>query len=210
MKKNKLLIGTAIACVALAVLIWFAFSQQSSSALTSSLESQQESGTKVVDSQSEFSRQNMLNLSSSEKEKLSRQQIVFNEIEKDELPSNVNFPLLKNAKGMIIKYDPNVIELKKVGDTVKFQMLEYGINRTGKIVEIEPVDQDIVRWTGKFDQGDPNQNFFTITQSQKDHYTIMQIFTEKGNYSAEIKDGVGLVQTMDESVTDQELHHDHP
>lgn len=31
-------------------------------------------------------------------------------------------------------------------------MLEYGINRTGKIVEIEPVDQDIVRWTGKFDQ----------------------------------------------------------
>ncbi|MGB9039521.1 MAG: metalloprotease secretion chaperone CpaB, partial [Acinetobacter calcoaceticus] len=110
----------------------------------------------------------------------------------------------------VIKYDPNVIELKKVGDTVKFQMLEYGINRTGKIVEIEPVDQDIVRWTGKFDQGDPNQNFFTITQSQKDHYTIMQIFTEKGNYSAEIKDGVGLVQTMDDGVTDQELHHDHP
>lgn len=210
MKKNKLLIGTAIACVALAVLIWFAFSQQSSSALTSPLESRQESGTKVADSQNEFTRQNMLNLSSSEKEKLSRQQIVFNEIEKDQLPSNINFPLLKNAKGMIIKYDPNVIELKKVGDTVKFQMLEYGINRTGKIVEIEPVDQDIVRWTGKFDQGDPNQSFFTITQSQKDHYTIMQIFTEKGNYSAEIKDGVGLVQTMDEGVTDQELHHDHP
>lgn len=210
MKKNKLLIGTAIACVALAVLIWFAFSQQSSSALTSPLESRQESGTKVADSQNEFTRQNMLNLSSLEKEKLSRQQIVFNEIEKDQLPSNINFPLFKNAKGMVIKYDPNVIELKKVGDTIKFQMLEYGINRTGKIVEIEPVDQDIVRWTGKFDQGDPNQNFFTITQSQKDHYTIMQIFTEKGNYSAEIKDGVGLVQTMDEGVTDQELHHDHP
>ncbi|ADI90283.1 hypothetical protein AOLE_06950 [Acinetobacter oleivorans DR1] len=196
--------------MALAVLIWFAFSQQSSSALTSPLESRQESGPKVADRQNEFARQNMLNLSPSEKEKLSQQQIVFNEIEKDQLPSNVNFPLLKNAKGMIIKYDPNVIELKKVGDTVKFQMLEYSINRTGKIVEIEPVDQDIVRWTGKFDQGDPNQNFFTITQSQKDHYTIMQIFTEKGNYSAEIKDGVGLVQTMDEGVTDQELHHDHP
>jgi len=210
MNKNKLLIGTAIACVALAVLIWFAFSQQSSSALTSPLESRQESGPKIADNQNGLVRQNMLNLSPSEKERLSQQQIVFNEIEKDQLPSNINFPLLKNAKGMVIKYDPNVIELKKVGDTVKFQMLEYGINRTGKIVEIEPVDQDIVRWTGKFDQGDPNQNFFTITQSQKDHYTIMQIFTEKGNYSAEIKDGVGLVQTMDEGVTDQELHHDHP
>lgn len=211
MKKNKLLIGTAIACLALAVLIWLAFSQQSSSALTSSVDSRQEKfGLKQVESQNGFARQNTMNLSPSEKERLSKQQIVFNEIEKDQLPSNINFPLLKNAQGMVIKYDPNVIELKKVGDTVKFQMLEYGINRTGKIVEIEPVDQDIVRWTGKFDQGDPNQNFFTITQSQKDHYTIMQIFTEKGNYSAEIKDGVGLVQTMDDGVTDHELHHDHP
>ncbi len=161
MKKNKLLIGTAIACVALAVLVWFAFSQQSSSALTFSPESRQQSGAKMIESQ------NILNLSPSEKERLSQQQIVFNEIEKDQLHSKANFPLLKNAKGMVIKYDPNVIELKKVGDTVKFQMLEYGINRTGKIVEIEPVDQDIVRWTGRFDQGDPNQNFFTITQSQK-------------------------------------------
>lgn len=211
MKKNKLLIGTAIVCLALAVLIWLAFSQQSSSALTSSVDSRQEKfGLKQVESQNGFARQNTMNLSPSEKERLSKQQIIFNEIEKDQLPSNINFPLLKNAQGMVIKYDPNVIELKKVGDTLKFQMLEYGINRTGKIVEIEPVDQDIVRWTGKFDQGDPNQNFFTITQSQKDHYTIMQIFTEKGNYSAEIKDGVGLVQTMDDGVTDHELHHDHP
>jgi len=211
MKKNKLLIGTAIACLALAVLIWLAFSQQSSSALTSSTDSQKsEVSLKRVEGQNGFARQNTMNLSPSEKERLSKQQIVFNEIEKDQLPSNVNFQLIKNGQGMVIKYDPNVIELKKVGDTVKFQMLEYGINRTGKIVEIEPVDQDIVRWTGKFDQGDPNQNFFTITQSQKDHYTIMQIFTEKGNYSAEIKDGVGLVQTMDDGVTDQELHHDHP
>lgn len=46
MKKNKLLIGTAIACVALAVLIWFAFSQQSSSALTSSSENGQGTGQK--------------------------------------------------------------------------------------------------------------------------------------------------------------------
>lgn len=211
MKKNKLLIGTVIACVALAVLIWFAFSQQSSSALTSSVNSQKdEVGLSKVENKNGFARQNMLNLSPPEKERLSQQQIFFNEIEKDQLPSSVNFPLIKNAQGMVIKYDPNVIELKKVGDTVKFQMLEYGINRTGKIVEIEPVDQDIVRWTGKFDQGDPNQNFFTITQSQKDHYTIMQIFTEKGNYSAEIKDGVGLVQAMDEGIIDQELHHDHP
>ncbi|MBD1225250.1 metalloprotease secretion chaperone CpaB [Acinetobacter seifertii] len=195
--------------MALAVLIWFAFSQQSSSALTSSSENGQGTGTKVADNQNRVARQNKLNLSPSEKEKLSRQQIVFNEIEKDQLPSNVNFPLLKNAKGMVIKYDPNVIELKKVGDTVKFQMLEYGINRTGKIVEIEPVDQDIVRWTGKFDQGDPNRISLLLLKVKRPLYDHAD-FTEKGNYSAEIKDGVGLVQTMDEGVTDQELHHDHP
>lgn len=68
MNKNKLLIGTAIACVALAVLIWFAFSQQSSSALTSPLEGRQEAGTKVADNQNGLVRQNMLNLSPSEKE----------------------------------------------------------------------------------------------------------------------------------------------
>ena len=78
MNKNKLLIGTAIACVALAVLIWFAFSQQSSSALTSPLNGRQESGPKIADNQNGLVRQNMLNLSPSEKEKLSQQQIVFN------------------------------------------------------------------------------------------------------------------------------------
>ncbi len=72
MKKNKLLIGTAIACVALAVLIWFAFSQQSSSALTSSLEKGQGTGQKMADNQNEFARQNILNLSASEKERLSQ------------------------------------------------------------------------------------------------------------------------------------------
>ncbi|AZB96566.1 metalloprotease secretion chaperone CpaB [Acinetobacter pittii] len=113
------------------------------------------------------------------KKRLSQQQIVFNEIEKDQLPSNVNFPLIKNAEGMVIKYDPNVIELKKVGDTVKFQMLEYGINRTGKIVEIEPVDQDIVRWTGKFDQGDPNQKFlYHYSKSKRPLYDHANFYRE--------------------------------
>lgn len=68
---------------------------------------------KLADNQNKLARQNILNLSPSEKERLSQQQIVFNEIEKDQLPSNVNFPLIKNAEGMVIKYDPNVIELKK-------------------------------------------------------------------------------------------------
>ncbi len=67
----------------------------------------------MAENQNEFARQNILNLSPSEKERLSQQQIVFNEIEKDQIPSNVNFPLIKNAEGMVIKYDPNVIELKK-------------------------------------------------------------------------------------------------
>lgn len=92
MKKNKLLIGTAIACVALAVLVWFAFSQQSSSALTFSPESRQQSGAKMIESQ------NILNLSPSEKERLSQQQIVFNEIEKINCILKLIFPCLKMLK----------------------------------------------------------------------------------------------------------------
>ncbi|SUU18497.1 Uncharacterised protein [Acinetobacter haemolyticus] len=38
----------------------------------------------------------------------------------------------------------------------------------------------------------------------------MQIYTDKGNYTAEIKNGRGIVQGMDEGVEDHELHaHDH-
>ncbi len=70
MKKNKLLIGTAIACVALAVLLWFAFSQQSSSALTSSSENGQGTGQKLADNQNKLARQNILNLESVRKRKI--------------------------------------------------------------------------------------------------------------------------------------------
>lgn len=71
-----MLIGTAIACLALAVLIWLAFSQQSSSALTSSADSlKSEVSLKRVESQNGFARQNTMNLSPSEKERLSKQQI---------------------------------------------------------------------------------------------------------------------------------------
>lgn len=55
----------------------------------------------------------------------------------------------------MISYNQNIIETKNVGDTVKFQMLEYGVNREGKIVEIEKVDDDILRWRGKFNQVKP-------------------------------------------------------
>ena len=88
-------------------------------------------------------------------------------------------------------------------------MLEYGINRTGKIVEIEPVDQDIVRWIGNLIRAIRIKISLPLLKVKRPLYDHAN-FTEKGNYSAEIKDGVGLVQTMDEGVTDQELHHDHP
>lgn len=62
-------------------------------------------------------------------------------------------------------------------------MLEYGINRTGKIVEIEPVDQDIVRWTGRFDQGDPNQNFYYYSKSKRPLYNHANFYRERKLFS---------------------------
>ncbi|MCH7337687.1 metalloprotease secretion chaperone CpaB [Acinetobacter sp. NIPH 2699] len=173
---------------------------------------QDDASTKIKSSTPElsiFPREN-LNLSKSALEIAAKETVLFHEIQDNDLKVSSALPLSKSGKGMAVRYNQNIIETKNIGDIVKFQMLEYGLNRSGEIVEIEKVDDDIFRWHGRFQQGSPERNFFTITQSQKDQYTIIQIYSDKGNYTAEIKNGQGLVQRMDEGVEDHELHdHEH-
>ncbi|MBC9229311.1 metalloprotease secretion chaperone CpaB [bacterium SPL81] len=160
-------------------------------------------------SESNFPRDN-LNISKKELETAKKETVLFHEIQDNDLKNSEALPLSKGNKGMAVNYNQNIIETKNIGDVVKFQMLEYGLNRSGKIVEIEKLDDDILRWRGEFEQGIPERNYFTITQSQKDQYTIIQIYSDKGNYTAEIKNGQGIVQVMDQGVEDKEVHaHDH-
>jgi len=129
-----------------------------------------------------------------------KETILFKEIEHKNLKNRETLPLLKNNKGIIISYDQNMIKTKNIGDMLKFRMLEYGLNRSGEIIDIEKIDDDILRLTGKFDQGISEQNFFTIVQSKKDQYTIIQIYSDKGNYVAEIINGEGIIQRMDQGI----------
>lgn len=156
-------------------------------------------------SESGFAREN-LNITKYELEDAKKETILFHEIQDNDLKSSEGLLALKSKKGMVINYNQNIIETKKIGDVVKFQMLEYGLNRSGKIVDIEKLDDDIIRWRGEFDQKIPERNFFTITQSHKDRYTIIQVYSDVGNYTAELKNGQGIVQAMDQGVEDQELH----
>ncbi|RZF50480.1 metalloprotease secretion chaperone CpaB [Acinetobacter halotolerans] len=206
MKHSKIIFLLAITFIVIAGLIFFLKPDHVAAS------TQDDASTKIKSSVQElsvFPREN-LNLSKSELETAVKETVLFHEIQDDDLKVSSALPLSKSGKGMAVRYNQNIIETKKVGDIVKFQMLEYGINRSGEIVEIEKVDDDILRWHGRFQQGSPERNFFTITQSQKDQYTIIQIYSDKGNYTAEIKNGQGVVQSMDEGVEDHELHaHDH-
>ena len=156
-------------------------------------------------SESGFPREN-LNITKNQLEDAKKETILFHEVQDNDLNSSERVFASKSKNGMAINYNQNIIETKKTGDVVKFQMLEYGLNRSGKIVDIEKVDDDIIRWRGEFEQKIPERNYFTITQSHKDRYTIIQVYSDVGNYIAEIKNGQGRVQTMDQGIEDQELH----
>lgn len=207
MKHSKILLLLAVTFIVIATLLIFLKPNNVKALVQDNAVTKEQASFNRTDSI--YPRHN-LTLSKTELEKAAKETVLFHEIQAGDLEANTLLPLAKSGKGMAIRYDQNIIETKKIGDEVRFQMLEYGLNRSGEIVEIEKIDDDILRWHGQFQQGNPELNFFTITQSQKDQYTIMQIYTDKGNYTAEIKNGRGIVQGMDEGVEDHELHaHDH-
>ncbi|WP_436873048.1 metalloprotease secretion chaperone CpaB [Acinetobacter haemolyticus] len=207
MKHSKILLLLAVTFIMIATLLIFLKPNNVKALVQDNAVTKEQESFNRTDSI--YPRHN-LTLSKTELEKAAKETVLFHEIQAGDLEVNTLLPLAKSGKGMAIRYDQNIIETKKIGDEVRFQMLEYGLNRSGEIVEIEKIDDDILRWHGRFQQGNPELNFFTITQSQKDQYTIMQIYTDKGNYTAEIKNGRGIVQGMDEGVEDHELHaHDH-
>lgn len=203
MKNKNILLLLAVTFLVAAGLVFFLKPDQATKSVQNIISD--ENQPEILNTDGEYPRKN-LDIPSNDLAKAKTEMVLFHEIQDEDLTNSDALPLSKSGKGMAIAYNQNIIETKNVGDTVKFQMLEYGINREGTIVEIEKVDSDILRWRGKFNQGSPERNFFTITQSQKDQYTIIQIFSDKGNYTAEIKNGQGVVQSIDEGVEDHELH----
>ena len=112
-------------------------------------------------------------------------------------------------QGFLFAFDHKVLDAKQQGDHINIEMLKYGINRKATITHIDHVDDDIVKWSGTFDSYPADINKFTITQTLKDHYAILKIFTDRGAYTAEIKDGIGLALPITTAVGKEDGVHEH-
>lgn len=107
--------------------------------------------------------------------------------------------------GFLFSFDQSEMAKKKVGDDFEIQMLQFDINRQAKISHVEVLEDDITQWEGHFEGYPEDINRFTVTQSLKDRYTILKVFTDKGSFIAEIKDGIGLAKP-EEVMVDDGLH----
>lgn len=96
--------------------------------------------------------------------------------------------------GFLFSFDTEKMADKQVGDRLEMKMLQFDVHRNAVIQSVDQIDQDIVKWRGSFEGYPEDLNYFTITQSQTDRYAILKVFTDKGAYIAEIKDGIGLAK----------------
>ncbi len=101
------------------------------------------------------------------------------------------------AQQIYLRYDPHVIETRKVGEQVQFTVPALGVDYQLQIENMQAIDQDIMRWEGHVLAHDAHTQSqgqrFSVMQSQKDRYSIIQIQSDQGMISAEIKNGLGII-----------------
>lgn len=135
---------------------------------------------------------------------------IMKPIEKNALTSTTQLPenYKDSPEHYLFSFEHHVLTAKQVGDHVPIQMLQFGLNREGVIQSKDILDDGIVRWKGRFEGYPEDINYFTITQAERDNYAVMKVFTDKGAYVAEIKNGVGLAIPVGEGIGHDE-HHQH-
>lgn len=207
---KKLLSIILVAIILIAGLFYF-FKPEAD--IASKTDTGHQSSEQLLSNHSNYPRKNNLGVSEDILKKAQAETQILNAVTPDQIDQRTIPDYFTNIEqGVLFQYDPLVIETKNVGDHIQFKLLKYGINRQATITNIEQVDEDIMRWKGVFDDLAADLNHFSITQSQKDNYSIMKVFTDKGNYVAEIKNGVGLATSINDELHDDEIHdheHDH-
>lgn len=121
----------------------------------------------------------------------------FESVNYDNIKQLLKIPLdpeqVKDGR-IFVKYDPSIVESKKVGDSFRIVSTELGIGAIGKITSVTNLDSDIRQWLGGLNEGSPQTNHFRITRSVKDNYTLMVIYTDQGIYEMESKNNVGWIR----------------
>lgn len=121
---------------------------------------------------------------------------LFKPLSKEQAARDAHFIFaqrLQQEDSYPITYAEHVIAQRQVGDQVQFQVPQLGLNLVGTVDKTAAVDQDIHRWSGRIENS-PENSTFSILQSAKDRYAIVQLHTAQGLYVAEIKNGLGVVQ----------------
>ncbi len=136
---------------------------------------------------------------------------IMKPIEMNMLSSNRQLPenYKDTPENYLFSFEHHVLTVKQVGDHVPIQMLQFGLNREGVIQSKDILDDGIVRWKGRFEGYPEDINYFTITQAEQDNYAVMKVFTDKGAYVAEIKNGIGLATPIGEGVGHDEHDGEH-
>lgn len=108
------------------------------------------------------------------------------------------------AQQIYLRYDPSVIETRKIGEQVQFTVPALGVDYQLQIESMQAIDRDIMRWEGRVlgRAGESQGQRFSVMQSQTDRYSIIQVQSDQGMISAEIKNGVGV-------ISNTPINHDH-
>ncbi len=203
----KKLVAIIIVVIILITALYYVFKPTDASV---GLDSTSTGPNKILSSHAVPLRENKLGLSDDVLKKAQIETQILHAVSPNQIDQRTIPDYFKNIEqGVLFQYDPVVIETKNVGDHIQFKLLKFGLNRQATITNVEKIDDDIIRWSGVFDGEAPDLNHFSISQSQKDNYSIMKIFTDKGNYVAEIKNGVGLATSINDNLHDDGIHEQH-
>ena len=101
----------------------------------------------------------------------------------------------KTSNPIYFSFNHNKVDQLKIGEQFNLRLPESDLDQVAIVTDVEPIEDDIVRISGTFQDSPEDINYFSITQTKFDQYAIMKVFTEDGDYIIEVKDGIGMLNT---------------
>lgn len=179
------------------IVILFKPNEQSASVITSQ-NPKPTSSLSAVSAQGHYARAD-LNLSAVEIARARQKQQLVEVVQFEQIQHEPEFIFKRadQAQQIYLRYDPSVIETRKVGEQLQFTVPALGMDYQLQIENMHAIDPDIMRWEGRVladeSHAASNNKRFSVMQSRTDRYSIIQIHSDQGSISAEIKNGFGVI-----------------